>query len=282
MVLKMPTRIPTFTGFQEYYGINSPVSLNAALRYDTTSQQEFQNTTITLTVEKTITIVINERYRIHILCTPCQLEAFVVGYLITEGLINSYHEIKKLECHMNDEILVWTWNPINNISYWREIRTSGCVGIRQQVEDLEIIKPQKMKISHEVIFKAQRRLEEAGKIWEVSGGTHMSGLFQSDGDLLYFSEDIGRHNTLDKVIGQAFIEGKDPSHMFAVISGRLSSAMITKLVRAGVPIAVSRAAPMLQALEIAKRCNVTVIGFSREPVFNIYTCPERVQLKQSP
>jgi len=278
----MPTGIPTFSGFDEYYESNLPASISNATRYDLILECENQNTNIKLVVEKTITIVINERYRIHILCTPCQLEAFVVGYLISEGLIKSYREIKKIECCMNDEILVRTDKPINHISYWREIRTSGCVGVRQQVEDLEIIEAQGMEITPKVIFKTQRRLEETGKMWKASGGTHMSGLFQSNGDMVFFSEDIGRHNTLDKVIGLAAIEGKDPSRMFAVTSGRLSSAMITKLVRAGIPIVVSRAAPMLQALEIAKRCKMTVIGFSREPVFNVYTCPERVQLTRCP
>lgn len=278
----MPTRIPTFSGFDEYYESNSPISLCTTLRYDSKLKGANENTDITLVVEKTITIVINERYRIHVLCTPCQLEAFVVGYLISEGLIKSYREIKKLECRLNDEIWVWTDKPINHIFYWREIRTSGCVGIRQQVEDLEIIKALDMKITPEIIFKAQRRLEEAGKMWKESGGTHMSGLFRANGDMVFFSEDIGRHTTIDKVIGQAAIEEKDPSRMFAVLSGRLSSAMITKLVRAGIPIVVSRAAPMLQALEIATRCNMTSIGFSREPVFNVYTCPERLQINHCP
>lgn len=172
--------------------------------------------------------------------------------------------------------------PKTEDSTLREIRTSGCVGIRQQVDDLETIQARDMNITPEILFNAQRRLEEAGRMWKESGGTHMAGLFRSNGDMMFFSEDIGRHTTLDKIIGQAAIEGKDPSLMFAVLSGRLSSAMITKLVRAGIPIVVSRAAPMLQALEIAARCNMTTIGFSREPVFNVYTCPERVLFHYGP
>ena len=267
---------PSFFGFDEGCENSSSTTIRTAIKFDSMTDCDPQNTKVIVAVEKTITIIINERYRIHILCTPCQLDAFVVGYLISEGLIKSYTEIKKIEYRMTDKIWVETKKPINRISYWREIRTSGCVGIRQQIEDLTKIEAADMKLSPDLIFDAQRQLKEAGKIWGESGGTHMSGLFRTTGELAFFSEDIGRHNTLDKVIGQAAIDGEDFSGLFAVVSGRLSSAIVTKLIRAGIQVAVSRTAPMDQAIEIAHRCCMTLIGFSRKPKFNVYSCPERV------
>ena len=105
----------------------------------------------------------------------------------------------------------------------------------------------------------------------------MSGLFDSNGKLLFYSEDVGRHNTLDKIIGEAVIDGVvNLSNCFVVTSGRLSSAMISKLIRAEVPIIVSISAPTAQGLEIAEKSHMTVVGFSRRPFFNVYTFPERI------
>jgi FdhD protein len=274
----MSAHSPSFSGFAEYYEMHPPTTQWTARKYHATSDRHAVEVEATISVERTITIILNRRFRIHILCTPRQLDAFVVGYLISEGLVQSYNEITKLECRMNDEIRVGTKSPIDGISYWREIRTSGCVGIRQQNEDLEIIEAHDLEITPDRIFQSQRTLQESGTMWKRSGGTHMAGLFRRSGELAHFSEDIGRHTTLDKVIGQMAMRGDDPSALYAVISGRVSSAMVTKLIRGRIPIVVSRAAPMQQALKIAQRCGLTVIGFSREPELNIYCCPERVIL----
>ena len=106
----------------------------------------------------------------------------------------------------------------------------------------------------------------------------MSGLFQEDGTLLSYAEDVGRHNTIDKIIGEAAIHEIPISSCFVVTSGRLSSAMIAKLVRAGIPIVVSISAPTEQGLEIAEKAHMTVVGFSRDPFFNIYTLSDRIML----
>jgi FdhD protein len=93
---------------------------------------------------------------------------------------------------------------------------------------------------------------------------------------MFFEEDISRHNALDKIIGDAIINRIKLDGCYVVTSGRVPSDMMVKIVRAGIPLLVSRSAPTDSAIRLAKKNNVTLIGFARGSRMNLYSCPERI------
>ncbi|MHA1700314.1 MAG: formate dehydrogenase accessory sulfurtransferase FdhD, partial [Promethearchaeota archaeon] len=197
-------------------------------------QFDFESREVLVAVEETIALVINERYRVNLLFSPVQVEELCVGYLLSEGLIDSFDQVKKVECKPGDAtIQVWIWTESKmDFFHWTEIRSSGCLGVKQQYQDLNFKLGNHGKISPKVIFKAQDAMKSMGKTWRSSGGTHMSALCDLNGNVIYFAEDIGRHNTLDKIIGSAAIMNTCMNDKMVITSGRLSAAMVSKVARA--------------------------------------------------
>nr|MDO8083973.1 formate dehydrogenase accessory sulfurtransferase FdhD [Candidatus Sigynarchaeum springense] len=266
---------PKFSGFETYYSHHEDQVDCSIVKYRATDGGTHQELVDQVVVEETIALVINEKYRINLQLSPSQLEYLSVGYLICEGLIKSFDQVKRVECRDNDQIWIWT-DSAEDFFYWTELRTSGCVGIKQQTEKLDINIDSKLSITPATIFKAQEDLLEASKLWRVTGAAHMSGLFDREGKMLHYAEDVGRHNTVDKVVGGAVIEGIDTTDTFMVTSGRLSAAMVTKAARARVPVLISNSAPMIQAISIAEKTGMTLVAFARKDVLNTYTRHERV------
>ena len=94
--------------------------------------------------------------------------------------------------------------------------------------------------------------------------------------MLLFSEDIGRHNALDKVVGKALMSNMDLKDKLVMTTGRISSDIVVKVAKAGIPIIVSHSAPTSLALSIAKAANITIIGFARGSRMNIYCNEHRI------
>jgi formate dehydrogenase accessory protein FdhD len=266
---------PKFTGFEKFYEKYPPLTSRTAIKYRNAIANDYSEQTVKVASEETVAIIINDRYRVNILCTPGQIEALCVGYLICEGLIESFDEIEKIDCK-DDKVMVYTKSLIEDFFSWVEIRSSGCVGIKEQYKRIDFKIESELKISAHTIFEALKIMTESSKIWPVSGGSHMSALFRGNGEMAFFSEDIGRHNTIDKIVGQAAIDGGDRSKMFAVTSGRISAATVSKIARAGIPVLISISAPLAEGLKLGEKADITLVGFARDPAFNIYTFPQRI------
>ncbi|MEX2680313.1 MAG: formate dehydrogenase accessory sulfurtransferase FdhD [Candidatus Sigynarchaeota archaeon] len=269
---------PKFSGFEACYNRHAAFVDVDIIKYRSIEGGKYRHVVDQVIVEDTFALVINEKYRINVQLTPAQLEQFSVGYLVCEGLITSFDQVRRVECRDDDKIWVWT-DSAEDFFYWTEIRTSGCVGIKQQTEKLDITIDSDLKITPATIFKAQEELVRASNTWRVTGAAHMSALFNQKGKMLQYSEDVGRHNTIDKIIGAAVIEGADIADTFIVTSGRLSAAMVTKAARARVPIMISNSAPMIQGISIAEKTGMTLVAFSRKDVLNTYTRHERVLIE---
>jgi FdhD protein len=136
-------------------------------------------------------------------------------------------------------------------------------------------------VPFEVFPKLPVALQRAQRLFGSTGGLHAAGLFSLEGGLIAVREDVGRHNAVDKLIGWAFLEGKLPlSQAIVLVSGRTSFEIAQKCAAAGVPILASVSAPSSLALDVAKRFNLTLIGFLRGERFNIYHDPGRVLLPE--
>ena len=265
-----------FSCFEQYYEKNKEIITKNAMKYQQFKECECVEKKVQIAVESTISLIINEKYRINILCTCQQIEELIVGYLICEGLISSFSDIDNIEYRGDDKVYISVNNSFDDFINWLEIRTSGCIGIKQQYEKMNINIESDLKTTPKAIFKSLNEMNHLSKIWKISGGAHMSGLFYPDGTIAYYSEDVGRHNTLDKIIGGAVINGNDLSNLFVATSGRISAAMVTKIARAGIPLIASISAPTAQGLDIAEKTQITIVGFSREPKLNIYTHSKRI------
>ena len=230
-------------------------------------------------VETPVSLTINGEVWLTLMCTPVDLEALALGFLYNERLIESKDEIAAIRvCPAGDNVDVWLNHPIDKPEQWR--RTSGCTGGMTSVESKTQLDEAYIKTNGTVLTPDQvcgliAKLFEAQSLYRLSGGVHTSAL--TDGEqVLVFAEDIGRHNTLDKLAGHCLLGGIDPERCVIVTTGRISSEMLQKSKRLGASIVISRTSPSSLSIELAEKWGMTLIGYTRRNRFNIYTHPVRI------
>ena len=134
-----------------------------------------------------------------------------------------------------------------------------------------------VRVEAKVLGALPDLLRDQQAVFERTGGLHAAGLFSSTGEALAVREDVGRHNAVDKVVGQALREDRLPlAGSVLQVSGRVSFELVQKAAMAGVPVLAAVSAPSSLAVDLADRLGVTLVGFSRGTTFNVYTHPERV------
>lgn len=126
------------------------------------------------------------------------------------------------------------------------------------------------------LLRRMRELQERSELYRETGGTHNASLVGSEGTRL-FRTDIGRHNAVDMIGGRAFLDGLDVGGSALLTTGRISSEILVKVAKMGVPVLVSRSAPTALALRLAEELGVTVVGYVRNGRFNVYTSPDRIE-----
>jgi FdhD protein len=218
-------------------------------------------------------LFINGRHAMTAMMSPLNLEDFVTGYLFTEQIIKGVDEIESVKIEKN-RISVITKNLFKVLGPKKTI-LSGCGGSSSFIDPAKLPKiTSDFAISAE---KIQEWIKTAldSELHRTTGGIHIVALLDTD-NILCVSEDIGRHNALDRVIGYGLRNGVNFSRTFIVSSGRISSEMVRKCLLANIPMIVSRSATTTLAVEIAAKAGITVIGFARGKKLNIYTHAERV------
>jgi FdhD protein len=231
--------------------------------------------------EVPLTVTLNGRELVRFLCTPEQLEAQVVGFLWLEGLIASLDEVLVLRACAEDGAadVILAGEP--QVPRRRAV-TSGCGGgITFNVDFVaEGVGAVPLSVAPERLFGAYRELQSSAVRYREHRGIHCSALCDGERQLLV-AEDVGRHNTLDKIAGLALLHEVPTEGRFLVSSGRISSEMVWKAARMRVPLVASRTSPTALAIELAERLGLTVIGYLRDGSFNVYTHPHRVALPEA-
>jgi FdhD protein len=233
--------------------------------------------------ELPVRLVLNDEPLVTLLCTPSELEELAVGFLLSEGLLHDRSQLKKLSVSgdgpsINIEIagLPKGWEK----QFEKRTISSGCgKGItftnydRQKDRKIDTKGP---VMTVGAIRDQLTKFRNISALYLETGGVHSAAL--SDGrELLFFSEDIGRHNAVDKLIGKAFLKGVSIANKILFTSGRVTSEIVTKAGRNRFPILISRAAASCMAINYAEDTGITLIGFARGDRMNIYTWPNRIK-----
>ena len=211
------------------------------------------------------------------------------GFLFTEGLIGPNDVRRVAYCDdVDDEaqrynvITVSLERPFEEDRLHRNFFATSSCGVcgKAALEEIEVRcapVPLGFTVPAEVLVSLPDRLRAAQKVFDRTGGLHAAGLATADGGLLGVREDVGRHNAVDKVIGEQLLAGALPlSERVLQVSGRASFEIVQKAAVAGVPVVSAVSAPSSLAVEAGERLGVTVVGFVRDGRCNVYTHPERV------
>ena len=265
-------------------------------------ENKFENVDDFISIEEPLEISI--RYKEHdkwiknslsiTMRTPGHDEDLVRGFLFNEQIIQGLNDIETIESfgekvgqyNIQNKILVTLNNSKNvNISkIKRDFLTNSSCGVcgKSSLDALEILKKEKTsksnpKLSKEVLINSPSMLRENQSEFAKTGGIHASGLFSSNGNLISLREDVGRHNALDKLIGNSLIsKNLQPNDQFITCSGRLNFELVQKVLMTNIGLMIGVGAPTSLAIDLANRFDMTLVGFVKEDSFNIYTNKQKV------
>ena len=232
----------------------------------------------TVVAETTFGLVLDGVELLRAVVSPAQLAEWGAGYAICEGLLPKGEiagvKVEEGSVHISSRGGVgdgWAKRACPLVQ-----RSSGYLG--RPAEDGLPPLVSGLRVSPRQIEAWARALSEEAPGWRQTGGLHVALLYGERGELVSVCEDIGRHNALDKAIGAAHLGGVDLSRCAVVISGRMPQGMVVKVVRAGVPVAITKAASTDMGIDIARKYHLTLICFARPGRFTVYSGEDRILL----
>ncbi len=231
--------------------------------------------------EQLLSIYVNGQSLATMMCSPLQLEALAVGFLYNEGLIEAADEIALLAANMPNSVVDVILTRADVQLPRRMILTTGCGGgmTGQELSKTQPPLESVFKTTPAVIIRLMRELGGAATLYNAVRGVHTAVLGAETG-LLISAEDVGRHNAVDKVAGLALLEKIESRDRILLTSGRVSSEMLGKARRMGVPVVASRTAPTSVTVELAVAWDICVIGYVRRGGMRVYTCGWRLGLSE--
>tara|TARA_B100002051_G_scaffold221091_1_gene214985 strand:+ start:296 stop:1138 length:843 start_codon:yes stop_codon:yes gene_type:complete len=228
--------------------------------------------------------------------TPGNDEDLIRGFLYNEKIIENMNEIDAIE-HKGDvsgdynlqNIIEATINKTNNLDIGklkRNFVTNSSCGVcgKTSLESIEVIQTKKMDLSYpqikeKIILQSPKLLVNEQSEFAKTGGIHASALIDENGKIIATREDVGRHNALDKLTGYTITNNLlNPKKQFIACSGRLNFELVQKGVMAKIGVMAGVGAPTSLAIDLAKRFDITLLGFVKESGFNIYSNKNRIKL----
>ena len=230
-------------------------------------------------IEEThVCIQVNGRVLARFMATPMELDALALGFLRSEGIISGPEDVVDLRVGASGECVdVWLTRSAPLPDDGDAIRTAGCGG-GVTFDDLKRFRPlgfPHLTLSPDDVIGRYFDMRAKETLYPITRGVHASALCSQD-EVLLMAEDVGRHNTLDKLWGKALLAGVATRGRMIVTTGRISSEMLGKAAKMGVPIIASRTSPTSHSVALAQAWDMTLIGYVRRSGFRIYTGVERV------
>lgn len=228
-----------------------------------------------LAVESRLSITLNNKEVLSLYCTPLMVRELAVGLIMTEGIAEGLCTERMSIMYEEDSVRVEA-HAEGEVRTEGGTVTSGCVGgVSFKKKHTRAAMDDPFTISPDKLIALFGRFQKRSELYDHTGCIHSAGIADGE-DIIAFAEDIGRHNAVDKAIGYMILEGEDFTGKLMMASGRLSSEIVSKCAKWGIPMVVSRTAPTALAVEIAKESGVTTVGFLRGQRFNVYTHPHRL------
>jgi len=235
-----------------------------------------------VTKELPLTIILNKRELVTLLCSPADLNYLAIGFLFSEGLLNSRDEISEIVVDdQNGVVRVGIkegGQPESELTF-RQLVTLGC-GRGASFYSLADVQSQakvesQIKIPAVAVLALVKEFQHRSQVYRTTGGVHSAALCDTR-RILVFSEDIGRHNAIDKVFGECILADIPIADRIVITSGRVSSEILLKVVRGSIPILISKSAPTNLGVRLASELGITLIGFARGERMNVYSHGWRV------
>ncbi len=233
--------------------------------------------------ELPLTILLNEKELVTMLCSPSNLDSLAIGFLFSEGLLKNRNEIQRIT--VDDQrglVRVRTTDdiePDTGFLFKPLIASGGGKGASfysaVDVQDLARIESQVTISAHEIITLVHE-FQHRSQIYRTTGGVHSAALCDTR-EILVFAEDIGRHNAIDKIFGHCILGDIPTDDRIIITSGRISSEILLKVAKREIPIIISVSAPTDIGIRLANDLGITLIGFVRGKRMNVYTNAWRVK-----
>jgi len=235
--------------------------------------------------ESPVTIFLNDVDLVSLLCSPKDLEYLAAGFLFGEGFIKNRVEIKRIFADKKDGV-VWVetvgQKKVRENILAKRFITTGCGRGFSFVDSAEYSKGLKadrdFRIPAGTVASLMKEFQNKSQIYRETGGVHSAGLANSS-RIVIFNEDIGRHNAIDKVLGERLLKGTMNDNLVMITSGRVSSDILIKAARGRIPIIISRSAPTDLAVRLARELGITLVGFARGSRMNVYSNEWRITIK---
>lgn len=245
--------------------------------YTPTLQGTLERVPVEPPLETELELHVNGETLVRLACSPRDLKALAVGFLYTAGLIQGLDDVEELYLNRSQSCAdIWLRTWVEGGSRTR-VRLSGCAGGWELALDFAPDAP----LTADYTISLERLAEMMHTLLrdEAHQGVHalhVSGLFMPRGELLVAMQDLGRHNTVDKIAGYCLLEGISPAGQVLLSSGRISSGMVVKAARLGIPVVGSLKAVTSRAIELAEAWDITALGYMGGRDVVVYTHPERI------
>ena len=239
-------------------------------------------------LENQVTILLNGVVVTAQVATISNLDELGAGYVITEGLCKDIKSVKTdagtNTVYVTSDSVTENFTKIKDKTAATQTGTSGGIEYtdakgseKSALSDAPVSRVIDSDIDIEIedIYRATKEI--ISDLWTKTGGVHCSVLFREGGEIVAVMTDVGRHNTVDKVVGSAILNGIDLSRCFLGCTGRQPYGMVKKCMNAGIPIIISKAASTADGIRLARKSGITLICFARGERFTIYSNPQRVR-----
>ncbi len=263
-------------------GITEQTRSVRAIRISTASEAAGEECRVV--VERPVTVSVEGVGDYTLMCTPSDAVALAIGFVFTEGLISGMADIHlmrrcdddphTIRMQLGDSCLKDAARARNLIV----ASSCGLCGIERIEEVLNGLPGcgDTLRVSLSTLLDVHDSMKSRQTLFRETGGAHAAAIFAADGEIVSFAEDIGRHNALDKAIGNCLLAEKATAGCALAFSGRASFEIVTKAARAGIELIAAVSAPSSLAIQAAERCGMTLCGFVRGDRATIYAGESRV------
>jgi FdhD protein len=235
---------------------------------------KWQQVAVPVPREMAFSIYINSQELVTIQCTPNKLNCLVLGYLYSEGIIQDLKDVAAMRVCEDDALADVKLNRLDFALPQKRVLTSGCGGgVSFNLQTAKI--DSSVTIMPEQVLHLMRQLLDNAMTYNLSGGIHTSAISDSS-SILAMAEDIGRHNTLDKLVGECLLRKIPTRDKILLTSGRVSSEMLRKATNMQTPVIVSLTSPTEQAILLARQSGTTLVGYARGNHLTAYSHAERL------